>query len=66
MGFSMGDIVHHRAFQEEGRVVRVVRSGRRVGYVVRTVSKVSGREIESLWSPRDIKERAPKKSRLAV
>ena len=56
MTFSIGNIVHHSVLEEEGRIVRVAKVGKYVGYIVATVNKSTGREIEALWWPREVKE----------
>jgi hypothetical protein len=56
MKLSIGDVVHHSSLDEEGRIVRVATLGKRIGYVVATVNKSSGAEIEALWLPREVKE----------
>lgn len=55
MRFGIGDIVHHQATKEQGRIVRVCKVRERAGYVV-AMTGWSGNEIEALWFPRDIRE----------
>lgn len=55
MGFKIGDIVYHEATKEQGRIIRLVGDHERAGYVVATTDW-SGKEIEVLWHPRDIKK----------
>jgi hypothetical protein len=56
MHFSIGDVIHLEATNEQGRIIRLFKSGRRVGYIVATTNQGSEREIEALWFPREIKE----------
>lgn len=57
MHFAVGDIIHHGATKEEGRIVRFFKADKRVGYIVATLMNRSSKtEIEVLWLPREIKE----------
>jgi hypothetical protein len=56
MHCEIGDVVHHRQANEEGRIVRLFKSGNRVAYVVATTNRAFEREIEALWFPYEIKE----------
>lgn len=56
MKLSVGTIVHNEITNETGRIVRIATGIRRPGYVVVTVNKVSGKEIEVLWRPRELRE----------
>jgi hypothetical protein len=57
MHFAVGDIIHHGATKEQGRIVRFFKSDKRVGYIVTTIANGSSTtEIEALWFPREIKE----------
>jgi len=51
---SIGDIVHSELTREEGRIVRVVQIGGRLRFVVATLDKKSGKEVEMLWHPREL------------
>jgi hypothetical protein len=62
MRFGIGDVVHHHATNEEGRIVRVCTINQRAGYIVMTTLK-SGKQIEALWFSRELQElkvRAPR------
>jgi hypothetical protein len=63
MRFDIGDIVHHAQANEEGRIVRLFKSGNRIAYVVATTNRVCEREIEALWFPYEIKEIAQRARR---
>jgi hypothetical protein len=65
MHLPVGSVVHHIGSTEEGRIVRVIRSGTAVGYVVVITSPVSGTEVEALWSARTIQEVIERAKRLA-
>ena len=57
MKFRIDDIVHNEVTNEVGRIVRISElNGRRLGYVVVTATKPLGKEIEALWSARELKE----------
>jgi len=56
MKLSVGDIVTSKITQETGRILRIVKVQGRLAYVVAVKDEVSGREIESLWRPRELKE----------
>jgi hypothetical protein len=56
MHFKIGDFIHRRATNEQGRIVRLLKSGKSVGYVVLTINSVSEREIEAVWFSGEIKE----------
>jgi hypothetical protein len=54
VGFEIGDIVYHEATKEQGRIVRCLGEDGSMGYVV-TTTNWSGKEIEALWYPGEIK-----------
>ena len=56
MRLSVGDIVDNEISKETGRIVRIPKGIRRPGYIVVMADRVSGNEIEALWSPRELKE----------
>ena len=56
MKLSVGTIVHNEITNEIGRIVRIATGIRRRGYVVVTVNTGSGKEIEALWRPPELKE----------
>jgi hypothetical protein len=56
MKLSVGMIVHNEITNETGRIVRIATDIPRPGYIVVTADKVSGKEIEALWPPQDVKE----------
>jgi hypothetical protein len=56
MKLSVGTIVRNEITNETGRIVRIATNIQRPGYIVITADKVSGREIEALWQPREVKE----------
>jgi len=56
MWLTVGDIVRSTLTREEGRIVRIAKVGARIHFVVATVSKVSGKQIEGVWHPREVTE----------
>jgi len=56
MKLLVGDTVHNEVTNETGQIVRIATGSRRPGYVVVTANKVSGKEIEALWRPQELKE----------
>ncbi len=56
MKIAVGDIVHNDITKEEGRVARIVKIDGRLGYIVVKANKPSGKEIEALWRPRELRE----------
>ena len=56
MKLSVGIVVHNEVTNETGRIVRIATDIQRPGYVVVTADKVTGREFEALWQPREVKE----------
>jgi len=56
MQFSVGDLIHSELTKEEGRILRVVNVGGRLAYVVAALNKSSGKETETLWRPKELKE----------
>src|ERR1700678_4560276 len=50
------DIVHNEITKEVGRIVPIVKIDGRLGYIVEKANKPSGKEIEALWRPRELKE----------
>jgi hypothetical protein len=64
MRLAVGNVIHFAATGEEGRIVRIVKIEGRTAYIVTTLNKSSGTEIEALWRPQELKEfwdRAPKR-----
>lgn len=53
---SVGSIVHNEITNQTGRIVRVPTGIRRPGYIVVTADRGTGKEIEALWPPRELKE----------
>lgn len=56
MRIIVGDIVHNEITNEIGSVVRIATFDCEQGYVVVIANKASGKEIETLWWPRELKE----------
>jgi hypothetical protein len=52
---GVADIVHNEITKEVGRIVRIVNING-LGYIVVKANKSSGKEIEPLWRPRELKE----------
>jgi hypothetical protein len=52
---GVADIVHNEITKEVGRIVRIVNVNG-PGYIVAKANKLSGKEIEALWRPRELKE----------
>jgi hypothetical protein len=53
--FGIGDVIHHEATNERGRIVRWFEDEKHSGYIVATTNW-SGREIEVLWYADEFKE----------
>jgi hypothetical protein len=51
---SVGDTIENQITHEEGNIVRIVKISGSLGYVVATLNKASGNEIEALWRPQEL------------
>jgi hypothetical protein len=51
---SVGDTIRNQITHEEGHIVRIVKIGGHLGYVVTTMNTASGNQIEALWKPQEL------------
>jgi acetolactate synthase regulatory subunit len=51
---AVGDTIQNQITHEEGHIVRIVKIGGHRGYVVTTMNKASGNQIEALWRPQEL------------